>query len=233
MKNLIRFILLVIIISACTKDNDSRVRFKLRSNSPVQFGSSLRVFVTSENDDDRQYVISHPANREYDGSYETDSSRGSDNGWYFTSTYDGDGNLITDSTHVTIVPAAVPCKHPVDTLTSAFSNDDLYFYSVNGGMKGTGSYKIDAYGQHSELTMDFGQKSVPTESRTYISKESSVNNTVDEVSILLRWNVISFTGVPNQLAHLEMDSTRSTLTLCDFEMTSGTTKILVNTTLEL
>lgn len=233
MKNWFPIIILLLTLSSCIEKKTAEPKLILKSNSPVQFGKKLKVYIDS--DDDFYYTIIHPDGREYEQTYEAQEARGSDGGKYVAYVYNNDGNLRQDSILVDVNPAPVPCANPVNKLTSNSFNFEMDFYNVGGG-RGWSSYEVNGTSMQGDFQLTFGgQTYTPTESRTYITETASTFNTSDEVSLKINNGGLLFYGTPGQLVHMEIDSLgNKAITLCDYEVTTGSSNnpTIINVRLE-
>ena len=81
--------------------------------------------------------------------------------------------------------------------------------------------------------MVFGHPNDPSKESTYICRQQSSFNTADEVSVSMNLGGTLYWGTPGQLVHVEVENGKTYFTLCDFEMSRGTTDFLISTRLEL
>ncbi len=227
---------ITIILSSCEVREDlkaSRVPPNLKSNSPVAFGEELRI-TTANYNEDHFYEMTFPWGYTTEANQMTyPQARFSNEGLYVVTSYDDQGLIGSDSVIVDIIAAAVPCTPAIDKLTSPTGGVAMDFYFVSSRSEGDDQRRVYANSSNGDFDIIFNLTSDPDKESTFISKQQSGFNTADEVSVSMNLGGSLYWGTPGQYVHVQVENGKTYITLCDFEMSRGTTDFLISTRLEL
>lgn len=216
------------------KNNPADFTMRLLSNSPVNFDEPLKVQVVNLYEDFTYEMVLPGGIYGASSSFETEHAHMSHQGWYKVTAYGSDNFMRTDSVYVEVVPAVIPCSHPVNKLSSN-TNVSLDFYGVGGRVNSLDQYEVSCNAIGGDLDFSFGGTAKPVDG-TYISAFSSGFNSADEVSadMVVSGGVgVLYHGSKGQWVHVSNSNGVMAITLCDFKMSSQYGNIIVNARVEL
>ncbi len=227
-KLILLFLTLFITASCERAHNRSRKIIPvLKSNSPVNYGDTIRVFVANEVVERQRYIITAPPGQS--GIYGTtlieDNARSKNEGLYYvTASLDGGEIVGRDSVIVEVIPAPIPCQPDINTAKSSSLGINMTFTTVESKIERKDWRKITASSPEGYISFLFKGKTDPDKDRTYVTTFENGVNGSDAVYVKL-WQKGSsgLSGASDQLLHVTKENGKIYFTLCDFQM--GSTRI--------